>query len=162
MFPALRLFVVDQRGAAAAEMALILPLLLALLFTGLEGAHYLYAEHQVVKGVRDGARYAGRLPFTSFTCGSLVNSSDITAVQNVTRTGLPTGGNARVRGWVNTHVTVGASCTALDTGIYQDMTNAPRVEVSATVPYISLFGMLTGFDVDVSLHAAQQAAVMGI
>ena len=62
-------------------------LLLTLMFAGLEGAHYLYVEHQVVKGVRDGARYAARLPFDSVV--------DSTSVKNVTRTGNIAGGMER-------------------------------------------------------------------
>lgn len=154
-------FLRNQRGAAAAEMVLVLPLVLALLFTGLEGAHYFYVEHQVVKGVRDGARFASRLPFANFTCGT-VSASAQTGIKEVTRTGQVSGGTPRVSGWTAGTIAVSASCVALDTGIYKGMVNAPRVTVSATVPYTSLFGSLTGLDVDINVHAAHQAPVMGV
>ena len=48
----------DRRGAAAAEMALVTPLLLVILFGAVELGNYFYNEHIVVKAVRDGARFA--------------------------------------------------------------------------------------------------------
>ena len=157
-----RLFRSDQHGTAAVEMALMLPLLITLLFGGLEGAHYLYVEHQVVKGVRDGARYAGRLPFADVSCGT-VSASAETAIKEVTRTGQTSGGTSRVRGWTNAQVTVTPACvTAIQTGIYKTMTGAPRITVSATVPYTSLFRSVTGIDVNAKVHASQQAAAMGV
>src|SRR5215217_7313983 len=50
----------DVRGSAAAEMALVLPLLLALMFGSLELGDYFLSEHVLLKGVRDGAVYAAR------------------------------------------------------------------------------------------------------
>lgn len=137
-------------------MALILPLLLTLMFAGLEGAHYLYVEHQVVKGVRDGARYAARLPFDSVV--------DSTSVKNVTRTGNIAGGTPRVSNWANADIDVNFGCASVSglAGIYKTL-NCPRiVTVSTTFNYASLFGALTGFDVGVRIHASQQAAVMGV
>ena len=58
----------DTSGAAAAEMALILPLVLTMMFATFEGAWYLVCEHRVIKGVRDAARYAARLDRAQFTC----------------------------------------------------------------------------------------------
>jgi len=69
-----RQFLRDTKGASAAEMALVLPLLLVLMFGPFELAHYFWTEHKVVKGVRDGARYASRLGFTNYTCSDLTNS----------------------------------------------------------------------------------------
>lgn len=134
----------------------MLPLLILLMFGGLEAAHYFYVEHQVVKGVRDGARYAARLPF-----GSVL---DDTIIKNVTRTGVIAGGTPRVRNWENDNIEVSFGCAAATNlaGIYKTL-NCPRVvTVSTTFAYTSLFGALTGFDVNVNVHASQQAAVMGV
>ena len=64
----------DCRGAAAAEMAMVLPLLLALMFGVTELGRYFWSEHVLLKGVwqcnrRDGGR---------------VRASDLGAVQVVT------------------------------------------------------------------------------
>lgn len=158
------LYLRSRRGSAAAEFALILPMLMALLFVMFEGGHYLFVQHQIVKGVRDGARFASRLPFSDYTCSTVAGTAE-TQIKEVTRTGKISGGTARVTGWTNGEVTVSVSCpaTAVTTGIYASMTNAPRVSVSARVPYTSLFRALGGSIGNGAFVAAnQQAAVMGI
>jgi Flp pilus assembly protein TadG len=165
----------DRKGAAAAEMALVLPFLIALMFGAFELGHFFWSEHKVVKAVRDGARFAGRQPFTKFSCsssniivGSGNNSADTTTInqiKNLTRTGNVAGsGNPLVRGWTNAQITVSVGCpsTTLTTGIYKGMANAPRVTVSAAVPYPSLFGSLGFNALSLNLNARSQAAVMGI
>jgi Flp pilus assembly protein TadG len=158
-----RSFLANQSGNAAVETALMLPILLGIMFVCVEGGHYFYIEHQVVKGVRDGARFAARQPFTKFTC-STVDSTVADLVKEVTRTGVVSGGSTRVFGWDNTEVTVSASCpaTAVTTGIYKGMANAPTVTVSATVPYPSLFKALGGLPTTAVVSARNQAAVMGV
>ena len=82
----------------------------------------------------------------------------------MTRTGQLAGGTSRVIGWSDNNTTVTASCpaTAVQTGIYSGMANAPQITVSATLPYPSLFGALTGFNSTINVSAKDQAAVMGI
>jgi len=160
----LRSFARREDGAAAAELALMLPLLVLMLFGAIEVSYYFYEQHQVVKGVRDGARYASRQRFTDINCDDGIDSTVATAIKEVTRTGRPSGGTARVPGWVNGDITVALNCpaTAVTTGIYADISNAPVVSVTASVDYRSLFdgvGILTD---SYSLNATQQAAVMGI
>jgi len=160
----LRFFLADSRGSAAAEMALLVPLLVVLLLGTFEGGYFMWSEHKVVKGVRDGARYAARNDLNNFTCPSTIDSTLVTDVQNLTRTGTVDGsGTAAVPGWVNSDITVTLSCDdTTDTGIYAALGTAPRVKVSATVPYPSLFGTL-GFDTSsLQLNASAQAAVIGL
>ena len=162
----LRAFLRSESGASAAEFALLLPLLVVMLFGAIEVSYYFYSQHQVVKGVRDGARYASRQSFNVINCtsGFSLGAGLRTEIQEVTRTGRPTGGTSRVPGWDNSDVTVTVSCptTAITTGIYADEPNAPVVTVTASVDYESLFagvGILTD---SYDLNATQQAAVMGI
>lgn len=173
MMRALSLFARNQHGAAGAEMALVLPLLLVLMFGSFEIANYFWLEHQVVKAVRDGARFAGRQTFTVYACDTPIADSTIeTQIKNLTTTGEISGGTTKVSGWANEHVTVTVTCPdeALDgsgagvvtTGIYRGMANAPIVTVSTTVAYPSLFAML-GFDTTgVNLAASSRSAVMGL
>jgi Flp pilus assembly protein TadG len=157
-------FIRDRSGAAAAEMVLVMPLLLVLIFAGFEGGNYFWNEHIVVKAVRDGARFAGRQSFGKFDCASVTDATVETQIKNLTRTGQTTGGTARVSGWVDTDITVSVSCDATTTtGIYAERPGgAPVVTVTATVPYTSLFGAL-GFDTSgLNLAASAQSAVMGI
>jgi Flp pilus assembly protein TadG len=162
-------FLCDARGAAAAEMALMLPLMLTLLFVAFEGGYFLWNEHKVVKGVRDGARYASRLSIADYDCDGTVDPGAETAISNLTRTGQLTGGTAVIPGWVdgNGGITVSVACQTQG-GIYQaNSNNAPVVTVSALVPYPSspltaLAGAL-GFDVgSIHLRAEAQSPVMGL
>ncbi|MXP41618.1 pilus assembly protein TadE [Altererythrobacter soli] len=159
----------NSRGAAAAEMVLMLPLLVILLFVTFEGGYFLWSEHKVVKGVRDGARYAGRLDFSNYTCSS--SAADATAttnIKNLTRTGELSGGTAVVRGWQNAHITVSVSCVTGQGGLYDSVSgNAPRVTVSAAVPYpsspLSDLVSVLGFDSgSINLRASAQSSVMGL
>jgi Flp pilus assembly protein TadG len=155
----------DSRATAAAEMALMLPVLVALIFSTFEAGYFLWSEHKVVKGVRDGARYAARQDFNDFTCSSnTIDPTVVDDIKNLTRTGTADGtGNDAVPGWTNADITVTLSCDdTTQTGIYATLGTAPRVKVSATVAYPSLFGML-GFNTGgIHLNASAQSAVMGL
>jgi Flp pilus assembly protein TadG len=165
----------NEQGVAGAEMALMVPLLVILMFGSFEMGHFFWSEHKVVKAVRDGSRFAARQPFTKFSCsetgvllGDGSNNADttlITQIKNLTRTGDAAGtGTAKVRGWINTQVTVTVSCpaTAVNTGIYEGLTNAPRVTVGAVVPYPSILGTLGFNTTAINLKAEAQSPVMGI
>lgn len=156
-----------RSGAAAAEMALILPMLIAIMFGGFEGGAYLWTEHKVVKAVRDGARFAARQSFSVFDCSGITDTTVLAQVQNLTRTGQTSGGTAKIAGWTNDQVSVTATCQTgesySDQGVYAtEDSGAIHVTVSATVPYPSLFGTL-GFDTTgATVTASANAAVMGI
>nr|WP_210766650.1 TadE/TadG family type IV pilus assembly protein [Caenibius tardaugens] len=148
-------------------MALILPLLVTLLFGGSELGYYFYNQHQVVKGVRDGARFASRQSFVGLNCNNgdfTVTAPAATPIQEVTRTGQVSGGTPRVPGWVNDNITVEVTCpeTAIKTGIYKNEANAPQINITANVHYRSLFDGVGIIDSTYMLNATQQAAVMGI
>jgi Flp pilus assembly protein TadG len=158
-----RSFLTNQRGAAAAEMALILPVALALLFTTFEGTWYIICEHRVIKGVRDASRYAARLDLSNYGCPGGTFSGPTASVQNLARTGKLSGGTSQVPGWVNGDVTVSVSCTSGMGGLYAATGgNAPKVSVYTTVNYPSLMGSL-GFGVGtVQIKARSESPVMGL
>lgn len=164
----LRAFLADNTGSPAVEMVLVLPIVMALLFGSVELGYYFYAEHQVVKGVRDGARFGSRQSFVDLNCTgntpSSVPSGVETAIQEITRTGQISGGTARIPGWVNEDIDVSVTCpgTAVTTGIYEGSDNAPQINVAASVAYPSLFDSLGFIDLTYTLNASQQAAVMGL
>lgn len=160
-------FLADARASAAAEMALILPLLLSLVFMMFEGAFYAWNEHKVVMGVRDAARYAGRLDFSTYVCpGATWNdpgSTKQTAIKNMARTGQIAGGSSRVRGWVDADITLTLECTSSAGGLYSVVgNNAPKVKVSANVLYPSIIGTTLGFSTTMRLGASAQSPVMGL
>lgn len=160
-----RIFLRDTRGAAAAEMALMLPLLLILMFAGFEAGHYFYTEQKVIKAVREGARYGGRLPWSNFPCGGGTDAAAISQIRQVTRTGTIGGTNPRVPGMTLANITVSHRCDAsfTDDGIFKGTTGgAPVVLVHAQASYNSLFEQLGVIDSSAIVQASAEAAVNGI
>ena len=160
-----RAFATRTQGAAAAEMALLLPLLMALLFGGFEAGHYLYNEQKIVQAVREGARYAGRRPFADFPCGGSINAAADTAIKTVTRTGTLTGTTPRIKNWANSDITVSYTCNAgyATQGIFKGNTGgAPVVTVTATATYPTLFSSLGIFANGINVRSSAQAVVNGI
>jgi Flp pilus assembly protein TadG len=153
----------DTRAAAAAEMVLVLPILLVLLFGSVELGNYFLSEHVVQKAVRDASRYAARLPVGNFDCGS-GTMTDATPVQKLARTGDPAGTTGRLADWTSdsmTTVSVSCDTSGTYTGLYADFpAGVPVVTVTSSVPYTTLFGAM-GLGGTLSLNASQQAAVMG-
>ena len=154
----------DRAGAAAAEMALVMPLLIILMVSTFELGHYFLSEHVVQKSVRDAARYASRLPMNNYP-GCSPTAAAQTQIQKVARTGTPNGTVQRLQGWNNdTMTTVSVSCdtSGTYTGIYVDFPGGvPIVTVSAVVPYPSLFGVMGISNTSLVVTARSQSAVFG-
>ncbi len=166
----------DQRGVAGAEMALMTPLLLILMFAPMELGNFYWSQHKISKGVRDASRYAARLPFAVFEdyeCGDEIADAVIaTPIKNLALSGAINGGTAKIQDWDLDDVAIFKICRdqALDgsgdnfvnTGIYTGVANAPIVRVEAVVTYPSLFESL-GFDAtDIQMTAHSESAVMGL
>jgi Flp pilus assembly protein TadG len=161
-------------GAAAVEMAMVLPFLLVLLFGSAELGNYFLDEHGLVKQVRDGARYAARIPLeANYTCPSTVSPTAQTLITNVTRTGTVTGtGTGRFTaeywgrncGSATQTLTVTVRCVSNDDydGIYSALPgDIPVVKVSAAVGYRSLLGSLGLPTANACLRAESEAPVIG-
>lgn len=164
----------DERASAAAELALSLPLLLALLCGSVELGNYFMTEHVIVKAVRDGARYAARQSFSNYTdcSGGTVNSTVVSNTQTVVKQGLASGGSDLIN-WTGATIGVTMSCSTSATstdygtenmgGIYNDRTDgAPLVTVTASVPYYAVLGAFGFRGIGITLNASEQSAVMGI
>jgi Flp pilus assembly protein TadG len=157
-----------SRAAAVAEMALVTPMLIILMFGSFELGNYFLSEHVVAKAVRDGVRYASRRSFTEYTCPNSVAADVVDKTRNVTRTGqVGNGGTARLVNWTTaTTVSVTLSCATISggnySGIYKGMTDLPKVKVSATVPYRSLFNNLGFTSSTLNLVSESEATVQGL
>lgn len=169
----------SKSGSAAAEMALVLPLLMTLLLGSAELGNFLYNEHLVQKAVRDGARYAARQSFSFYEDGSgdCADPTDATFLSNVrtlVKTSLLANGSDRLPNWDENDITITADCFTTaddDGGSTQDMAGiytgradgAPVVTVTANMPYSSVIGTAFGFSgAGYNIVASHQAAVMGI
>lgn len=167
MVRVLHRFAKDRRGAAAAEMALVAPMLIILMFGAFELGNYFLAEHKVVKSVRDGARFASRQPFELYA-GCTPSTGLVTTTRNVTRTGRVSGGTAKLPYWTDpATISVTSTCPdptgAAYQGIYRNVAGgAPVVTVEATVPYTPLFASMGLGSLTLNLRARSQIAVMGI
>lgn len=164
----------NSRGAAAAEMALVLPLLLTLMFGSVELGNYFRSEHVLLKGVRDGAVYAARQDVqVNFDCTSgtpVVPAGVTNKTKSLVRSGELSGGTDRLPLWddASTSFTVAVNCTTTAggttlKGIYLvNGGNVPVITVSADLPYRSVLGTLGLAGFDLRLKAAQQAVATGI
>lgn len=172
---AMRALIRDNCGAAAAELALSLPLLLVLICGSVELGNYFLDEHRLVKAVRDGARYAARQDLSNFTgCSGAPGGTVVTDTQNMVRTGAASGGTDRLPGLAGATIDVtvvgcntSAGGTALS-GFYANVKNgsgtvvgAPVVQVTASVPYTPVVRSFGFSGYNLTLNASQQAAVMG-
>lgn len=166
----LPLLLASRSGVAAAEMALVTPLIIVFMFGTFELGNYFYSEHVVATAVRDGARYASRRSFSDFPCGGSITASVVTNTQNITTTGAISGGVQRLAGWTNpaTSVAVTFACDTANAsagnGIFTGQSGGVRVvTVAATVPYTSLFYRVGLSNANtLVLYAQSQAAVVGI
>ena len=178
--PMVRSFIRNTDGAAAAEMVLILPMLVILMFGSMELGNFFLTQHAVTKQVRDGARYASRLTLAeTYSCTPGTNLSTVfedddagTKIINVTKTGSVDGtapGRFPAEFWAacgtGAPVTVSIRCVdeASYAGIYAGLgDDIPVVTVEATVAYPSLFQTL-GFDAtEMCVGAESEAAVAGL
>jgi Flp pilus assembly protein TadG len=159
----------SQSGAAAVEMALVLPVLLALMFGSVELGNYFMNEHSLVKAVRDGARFAARQNFSTYTaCTGEPGGSTVADTKNVVINGYLSGGAAITPNISASDITVETGCAASSggqtmLGIYRGRaTGAQIVTVSATVDYRSVLGLMGFSGLGLTLNASSQAAVTGL
>lgn len=163
---ALRLLV-DRAGTAAAEMALILPLLLVLLFGGVEAGHFIWTQHKLTEAVRGGARFAGRLPVAELCDGATALTGKVAEIKLMTRTGQIQSSSvaAVVPHWTDAQVDVDIACQQfVATGIYDQLGEAgPVVTVTASrVPYPSIFGYLGIIDPELVMTAKASSPGVGL
>lgn len=169
----LRTLLAREEGAAAVETVLILPLAIFLLVLALEAGNYLYSEHQVTVGVRDAARYAGRLPWSTYGCTAASGETDLPAgtawtnIANVAVYGQVNPGNSPAkRLWTwdvsASEISIRYACVANSTGLYATIDYVPVVSVSGRPNYPSLFATMTGFDSSLRLFAKNQAIGTGL
>jgi len=175
----------DRKAAAAAELALVTPFILALMFGSAELGNYFADQHALEKQVRDGARFASRLEFSStYDCPAkqIFQDPDWNAkIINVTKNGVVSGtGKPRWTSyWDRTcdgtpdTLKVTFRCvkkadveTTADgpTGLYSALpgTDIPVVKVSGAVKYRSVLGTLGLNATNLCLKAESEAAVQGL
>jgi Flp pilus assembly protein TadG len=160
----------DLRGSAAVEMALVTPLLLAIMFGCLELGNYYWNEHTLLKAVRDGARFAARQPIANYSaCSGSPGGTVVADTKNVVMYGALSGTNALTPNITAADIAVTQGCTTTAggqtmAGVYQnDPNGAHVVTVTATVVYRPLIAVALGFSgLGSHLYAESEAAVSGL
>ncbi len=157
----------DRSGTAAAEMAMVLPLLLTILFGSLELGNYFMNEHTLVKAVRDGARFAARQSFANYPDCSTVSTAARDTTRNIVMNGALTGGSIITPNIEADDIDVTTSCMTdaggeTMSGIYAGRAGGAQiVTVSATVAYRPVVSVLGFTGIGLNLNAASEAAVAG-
>lgn len=159
----------SDRGTAAAEMALVLPILLVLALSSLEVGNYFVSQHVLAKGVRDGARFAARHSFDDYaTCDAAPAGTVEADTKTLVRTGQLSGGTDRLPNWDDATFTITTRCSAgvgatTYTGVYSGMTGGARyLEVEASVPYQPVMGLFGLSSSSLTLNAREEAPVAGV
>ena len=158
----------DRTGAAAAEMALVLPLLLIIMFGSFELGNYFMNEHTLTKAVRNGARFAARQPFSDYPDCSSVSSAMRDRTRNVVMNGYLSGGTIVTPNINAADIDVTTSCATTVggqtmSGIYTGRTSGAQVvTVTAAVDYRPVLSAFGFSGVGLTLNAASEAAVAGL
>lgn len=158
----------DRSGAAAAEMALVLPLLLVILFGSLELGNYFMNEHTLAKAVRNGARFAARQSFANYPDCNTVTTTARDNTRNVVMNGYLSGGTIITPGIEAGDISVTTSCATTAggqtmSGIYAGRANGAQiVTVTGTVDYRPILSAFGFSGIGLKLNAASDAAVAGL
>lgn len=142
----------SERGAALVEFALVLPLLIGLFAVIVEGGRVMWSYQTAISGVRDAARYLGRV-VSSGVCGETESSSDIDdpslheTLLDIVQNSETTDGSVMPQGVTVNSVNLSLECVE---GTYR-VSPAPVVTVTASVtinlPFAALLGLI-GVDLD--------------
>ncbi len=160
----------DRRANAAAEMAMVAPILLIIMFGCVELGNYFWNEHTLLKAVRDGSRFAARQNLSNYNaCTGSPGGTVVADTKNVVMYGALSGTSALTPNIKGADITVAQSCSTTAggqtmKGLYTgDANGAHVVTVSATVTYRPVLAVALGFSgVGTHLYAQSQAAVTGL
>ena len=160
-------FATDERGVAMIEMAVVLPVLLAIGLGVIEFGNAIFSQHLIANGVRDAARYIAGLPQVDADDNSLRSVNEAPA-KSIALTGETSGTNYRVSWWNDpvSMVTITYDDVANDDGsggqLYRGGNIITTVTVEANVPYQQL-GFLAFFGLSApTLRVSHQERVYGV
>jgi hypothetical protein len=122
----------SNRGLAAVELAVVLPVFLILLLASAELGRALYHYNTLHKAVRDGARYLAEHALNSVPVIE-ITAATTTGTRNLVLYGNPAGGSTPLL----------PRLTPGDIAI--EVVDAAHVRVTATYAYAPLFGAIPGF-----------------
>lgn len=140
----------DKQGTAAAEFAMILPLLIIFLAVVLDFGRLMMDYHAASKSIRDASRYLTRVGVTCDASGGAVdNSLDTTIAKNLALSGsvtTPVAGDYLLSYWTDPG-SISITITCIEnvgqfSGRYETVGFIPSIAVTATIPFTMLFGTI--------------------
>lgn len=151
----------NRGGAAAAEFAIALPLLLALALGAVETGRLLYQHHVLTKAVNDAAHYAARLQDCTWALpGGALNATTVNLVKN----GDPSGGASYLLPqWAAPGSTVTVTTNNFDNsaGVYRGGASMPVIVVSAAVPASSTILSALGLGGSLTFRVSHEERCIG-
>lgn len=156
----------DERGAAIAELALVLPFLFLMIFGMFEFGRALYQQNIVTKGVQDAARFVARHPklIEGGSCAAANISSIETTAKELAVRGGSTTAPLILPNFTASTIVVSVSCygtTTLDTPTPLS-SSIPVVTVTASgVAFTPIFPGYFGLS-SINLSAAHTEMGVGL
>lgn len=141
----------NTKGSAAAEFAMILPLLIIFLAAVMDFGRLMMDYHAASKSIRDASRYLSRVGVTCDAVGGAVdNALDITIAKNLALSGSidtpSVAGDYLLSYWTDPNtININVTCienTGQFSGRYTTTAYIPSLTVTATVPFNLLFGTI--------------------
>ena len=169
-------FLRGKRGSAGVEFALLLPLLMILLFGGIEIGRVLHDYHVVNEAVRDAARYLSRVPATcpSAAGGALQDGPVYTAAKHEERakalamTGTVDPMAPNLLGyWTDAStVTVSVHCIDNSAGVFSKLKAwndfIPHITLEANVPFTFMFADLISPNATITIKLSHNVVSVGL
>ncbi|RST29696.1 pilus assembly protein [Sphingomonas ginkgonis] len=173
----------DRSAAAAAEMALAVPLLLIIMGGSFELGNYFHDEHILAEGLRDAGRFVARQSITNFTSctGTLASGTTVydRARLLASKGTLASTAADRLPNWSSVtdscsplpaagcfQLALSCSTTASGqtmSGVYKGVSGgAPVVRLEASLPYRPVIGAYGFSGWGQKLHATEEVAVVGL
>ncbi|MBL4800516.1 MAG: pilus assembly protein [Emcibacter sp.] len=140
----------NTQGSAAAEFAMVLPLLIIFLAVVLDFGRLMMDYHAASKSIRDASRYLTRVEVTCDAAGGAVdNAQNIVIAKNLALSGsvgTPVAGDYLLSYWTDPG-SISITVTCIEnlgqfSGRYEQIAYIPSITVTATVPFTMLFGVI--------------------
>lgn len=164
MFARLRKFLRREKGVAAVELALVMPIFMLMFLSATEIGNMIYYSTTIEKGMRSAITYAARTP--DVLSNAVISDEDLVIIENIARTGSLTGGTSLVAGYDDPESKVTITThefTQAMTGQVADIT-VTVVTVSVEVPYVPLMDFVTQSyfgEFAPTIHLTHEQAMVG-
>jgi hypothetical protein len=152
----------SEGGAAAVEIAIVLPLLLLLGLGVVELGRTIWQYQIVTKGVRDGVRYLTRVPVTCAGVGpgGTFSDADLEAAKNLVKSGTKTASTPILPKYASADFEITVDCRdaaalGLNGGAYM-----PVVRMTVEFPFEERFADLLGLS-DLTFNITHEQVHVG-